>query len=132
VTSEAAQSRELTAPQSRVYSLLQLTSHFQQICKNIETREWFKRTLKHCPIFLVVGFISVTDVTVRQGYNRTTKYSSLLNATPVTNFVAQGATNTLIAVGIGGLGDVKLSVLADGRTRAVLSFTAPGERVIGI
>jgi hypothetical protein len=95
------------------------------MCKKIETREWLERTLKHCPKFLVVGFISVTDATVGQGHDGTTKYFSSLNATPVTNFVAHGVANALTAVGIGGLGDAKLSVLVDGKTRAVSLFTAP-------
>lgn len=91
-----------------------------------------ERTLKHYPIFLVVGLISVTDATIKQDRERTRKLSSSLDATPVTSFVAQGATNTLTAVGIGGIGDAKVVASVDGKTRAVSSFIAPGERVIGV
>jgi hypothetical protein len=131
-TSEASQTRELTAPQSKVYSLLQPTLHFQRMCKEVGTREWMERTLKHYPIFLVVGLISVTDATVEQGRERSRKLSSSLDATPVTDFVAQGAAKMLTAVGIGGIGDAKVVASVDGKTRAVSSFTAPGERVIGV
>ena len=50
----------------------------------------------------------------------------------VTSFVSRGAANTLTAVGIGGIGDAKVAASVDGKTRAVSSFIAPGERVIGV
>lgn len=131
VASQTSSSGELVAPESKVYSLLQPSSHFQRMCKDNATREWMERTLKRCPIFLVVGLITVTQATVSQGRHEARQVSSSV-AVPVTDIVTYGASTVLLPANIGASLNVGLDTSAGHETHAVSSFIAPGERVIGV
>ena len=87
------------APQSKVYSLLQPTSHLRRLCRDTATRDWIERTLKHSPIFLVVGLVTVTQAKVGQTQHESTWVSTDVTV-PVTEIVTHGV-GAVLPPGIG-------------------------------
>jgi hypothetical protein len=92
------------------------------MCEDNATREWIEKTLKHSPIFLVVGLITVTQAAVGQGQQENRKISASV-ATSVPETVTQGARGFL---------NIGIDTSAGRETGAISSFIAPGERVIGV
>jgi hypothetical protein len=121
---------ELVTPQSKVYSLLQPISHFRRLCQDTGTRDWIERTLKHCPIFLVVGLVTVTQAKVGLDQHQSTHVSTDVSI-PVTEIVTHGV-GAVLPPGVGDVLNVGVGVTAGQQKAAAASFIAPGERVIGV
>jgi hypothetical protein len=121
---------ELAAPESQVYILKQPIRYFQKICGDHETRDWIEKTLKHFPIFLVVGIITVKEAVVTQTEHRSRQISAGAYV-PISDVVTHGVS-TLVAPVVGD----SLAVRFEGSTGHAklqqFSFIAPGERVIGV
>ena len=116
----------LVASQSKVYSLLQPNSHFRRLCKDAETRNWIETTLKHCPIFLVVGLVTVTQAKVGVTKHESTHVSTDVTI-PVTEIGTHGV-GALLPPGIGDALNVGGGITAGRKKVAAASFIAPGER----
>ena len=130
IESQRSSYHGFVAPQSKVYSLLQPTSHFRRLCTDTATRDWIERTLKHSPIFLVVGLVTVTQAKVRQTQHESTQVST--DATvPVTEIVTHGV-GAVLPPGIGDALNFGGVISLDHQKVARASFIAPGERVIGV
>lgn len=120
---------EIIAPKSTVYYIKHPSLHFTELCKNDETKQWIRRIIKHNDIFLVVGFITVTQANVQ--YGRKSSYHFELNANvPITDVLSHGATAAFPDVA--KLLDSGGGMSTGSQAKTVSSFIAPGERVIGI
>lgn len=120
---------ELVSSESKYYFLTQPRSHFQRMCKDMETRRWIESTLRDLPIFLVVGLITVKEAVVMKKLMESRQVGGGAEV-PVLDIVTHGATTVLPFGGnilnVGGEVDVKR------QKDTKLSFVAPGERVVGV
>jgi hypothetical protein len=120
---------EIVASESKYYFLTQPRSHFQRMCKDTETRRWIENTLRECPIFLVVGLVTVKEAAVVKKLMKSRHVGGGVEV-PVLDIVTHGVSAMLPFGGdllnVGGEVDV-------GRKRGtMLMFNAPGERVVGV
>jgi hypothetical protein len=130
VASRMTSSGELIAPKSKVYSLLQPKLHFQRMCKDNATRGWIEEALKHSPIFLIVGMITVTQAAVDHGQQQATQVSGSVNLS--ISDVASSGTSTVIPSASGDALEVSVGGARARQMHSTASFIAPGERVIGV
>jgi hypothetical protein len=129
--SQTSSKEVLVAPQAKRYSLSQPTSHFHRMCEDKATREWIEKTLKHRPIFLVVGLITVTQAAVRKINHGDMQFSSSVSI-PVTEAITNGIPTMVGGPGNGGPLDLGADVSGGHLVAASSSFVATGERAIGV
>jgi hypothetical protein len=129
VGGQSTYSDQLSTSMSKIYSLQQPRSYFQRLCGDNETRAWMEGTLRDCPIFLVVGLVTVTAASVTRDIQKSKNVNGDASV-PVLDIVTHGAT-TLVP-GIGVALDVGAGVTVSHKTDSKTSFIAPGERVIGV
>jgi hypothetical protein len=118
----------LVTSQSKVYSLLQPISHFRRLCQDTATRNWIETTLKHYPIFLVVGLVTVTQEKI----GLTQHVGSADISALLTPGVAGHGVGALRHPGVGDAWNVSDDNTAGRKKAVATSFIAPGERVIGV
>jgi hypothetical protein len=122
---------DLVSSKANVYSLLQPRRYFLQLCAEDKTKKWIEDTLKDCPIFLVVGLMTVLQASISRDDNSSRQMSTSISV-PVTDIVTSGASTALPSMLGGDALDVGASA-SIGRTTSVnSSLIAPGERVIGV
>ena len=129
VASQRASLEKLATDEWTVYSLLQQTDYFERICKDDAAKEWMERMLKHCPLFLVVGLITVKDAAIIQKHHQSAQVGASLDV-PVLDVLTSGIT-TMVPLGGDG-SKIGASALRARQTEDFSSFFVPGERVIGI
>lgn len=117
---------ELNTTALRRYALLQPRRHFQAMCMDDETRLWIEEALRDCPIFLVVGLVTVTEAAVQHGRQQSMKASAASIEVPV---AGAGATT---AAGPGNAASLDLCGSITRSSNGSLRFVASGERVIGV
>jgi hypothetical protein len=128
ITSETAHYNELVASASKVYKLLQPRTYFQRICKDDATRKWIEAALKDCPIFLVVGLVTVTQAAVAQARHDAIQRRGAIEL-PVSVMTPSGAVMPAIA---GDGLNIGVESTTGHQTDSFSSLVAPGERVIGV
>ena len=127
INSDGRSKIEINALKSTVYYLKHPDSHFTRLINDDTTKRWIERTLKKKPIFLVSGFVTVTQANVEYGQQ---KYRNLNVSAeiPVTDILSHGATMLTPGEKI----DISAGASVGDHTKSVSAFIAPGERVIGI
>jgi hypothetical protein len=124
-TKQAASLVELIAPTSSLYYIKHPKKHFEELCKDDETKLWIEDTLKHFPIFLIVGFLTVTHVEVERGQQKKTEFEA----------AAEVSAADIVAPGAGAFTDTLnagVNITAGHRTQTSTTFFAPGERIVGV
>ena len=121
---------DVVAPISTVYSLKQPISHFLQICKDESTRAWMEDTRRLCGgVYLIVGVVTVTTAKVEVAEHRSKQYGGGVEV-PVAEMVSFGIA-TIVPV-VDDVVNPGANISAHHKTNAAFSFTAPGERILGI
>jgi hypothetical protein len=123
LTTRAESTVGVIAPRSTIYYLKHPSSHFLQMCKDRAVREWIEGIVKHCSIYLIVGFVTVTQAEVEYGRSRFNETENTANV-PLSTIITTGVSSVLPASA--NIFD------SGGELKSTSSFVAPGERVIGI
>ena len=55
---------QLVARRATLYYLKHPSRHFENLCDDDDTKEWIENVLKRFPIFLITGFLTVTEAEV--------------------------------------------------------------------
>jgi hypothetical protein len=131
ISREKSSTNDISTSTSYVYSLFQPRATFTKLCGDSATKQWIESTLKDCPIFLVVGLVTVLDAAAkRDSSNARTIAGS--TTVPVGEIVTGGASAVLPAALGGDTLDVGVSASFGHKDSSSSSFIAPGERVIGV
>ena len=117
---------QLFTSQAKVYSLSQPTSHFQRLCNEPRAKEWMEKNIRHSPILLVVGLITLTDVVIGHDL-RNQRQASASVSVPASDTLSPGISST----GLDGL-EVQAKASSSREKESSLSFSVPDERVIGV
>jgi hypothetical protein len=125
---EAKSVVELIAPTSTLYYLKHPKMHFKSLCEDDDTKEWIEDTLKHFPIFLVVGLLTVTEAEIERAQQKSAELRAGVEV-PVTEIVASGATTPIPDADVANVG---IEIEAGVQAHSLYSFIAPGERIIGV
>jgi hypothetical protein len=120
---------EIVSSESKYYFLTQPRAHFERMCKDNETRRWIENTLREFPIFLVVGLVTVKEAAVAKKLMQSRQVNGGVEV-PVLDIATHGVSAMLPfgadLLNVGGEVDV-------GRKKGtMLTFVAPGERVVGV
>jgi hypothetical protein len=110
------------------YVLRNPLMHFKQMCKDGLTREWIEETWRDHPIFMIVGFTTVTDAK-SESSRFALKKIGVAAELPVTAIATSGVGAAIPGTNIL---DVGLDVSNGYHTRVSSSSIARGERVLGI
>jgi hypothetical protein len=118
---------QLVASRATLYYLRQPSLHFKDLCKDDNTKEWIETVLKRFPIFLVTGFLTVTQAEVGRTRQRSSEVqlTTEVSASDVTSF---GATTIVTDMP----DSVGVQLKAGTEVHSLYSFVAPGERIIGV
>ena len=117
---------ELVARSATLYYLKQPSVHFEKLCDDDDTKEWIETVLKRFPIFLVTGFLTVTEAEVGRARQQSTE----------ARVTVEVSASDVISPGAATIGDpadsagVEFGVGSD--VHSLYSFVAPGERIIGV
>ena len=118
---------QLVARRATLYYLKHPALHFEDLCGDDDTKEWIENVLKRCPIFLVTGFLTVTEAEVARTRQQLTAVQISAEVS-VTDIASSGATAIF-----GNMPDsVAVGVSAGTQVNSVYAFVAPGERIIGV
>lgn len=109
------------------YLLLQPRTYFTTMCADNETRRWMESALRDCPLFLIVGLVTLTDANVHKGQQGETQ-GSLSTEAPVGEALTGGA----LAADPGGAANAGVDVHDATSSVGSSSFRAPGERVVAV
>ncbi|KAK0708033.1 hypothetical protein B0H67DRAFT_686198 [Lasiosphaeris hirsuta] len=123
VAFEGSSSDELQTQELVRYHLLQQQDYFEALCAGEDIRKWIETTTLQWPLFLVVGLITVKDAEAQAERHRAGQVAVAAEAP---------ATEALGIPDPGGVANAGMSVQVDGSSGRSISFTAPGERVIGV
>ena len=125
LASEATSFAELIAPTSSLYYIKHPKVHFKALCEDDDTRSWIEDTMKHFPIFLIIGLLTVTHVEVEHRQQGRREFEAAAELS-VTDMVSPGASAVTDALNVG------VNITASNQTHASTTFFAPGERIIGV
>jgi hypothetical protein len=115
------------AQRATLYYRTHPSLHFESLCDNDDTKEWIEKVLKRFPIFLVTGFLTMTDAAV----DRARQQSGQVRLTAEVSTGDIGSSGVTAVVG--EMPDsVGAEVNAGGQFDTHYSFVAPGERIIGV
>ena len=89
IRNQAESSFELSAAKSTAYFLKHPTSHFMRPCNDDTTKRWMKETIRGSSIFLVVGFVTVTQAEVDRKW-RTAKRFQAAGDVHITSLLSSG------------------------------------------
>ena len=120
---------EIVSSESKYYFLTQPRLHFQRMCKDNETRRWIEDTLREYPIFLVVGLVTVKEAAVVKKLMQSRQVGGGFEV-PVLDILTHGVS-AMLPFG-GDLLNVGEEVDVGRKRGTVLTFVAPGERVVGV
>ncbi|EWC48081.1 hypothetical protein DRE_02660 [Drechslerella stenobrocha 248] len=105
------------------YHLLQHRDYFTKLCKSEDARQWMEKAMVDYPLFLVVGLITVDDA--RSHTERQKHWQGLCEGeAPVGELLGIPDPTGTLSFG--------LKMHFDGSSGRTVSFTASGERVIGV
>ena len=119
---------ELKTSKSTGYFLKQPRSTFLRLCRAEDTKKWIEETLRHSPIFFVVGLVTVTHAKVDRGHSHSKDYKSSAHV-PLSSLVSSGITDILPNANVLDVGG---AISLGDKSKGSSSFIAPGERVIGV
>ena len=124
---ETRSSDELMARSATLYYLTHPTLHLETLYEDADTRAWIEKVMKRFPIFLVTGFLTVTEAEIARIRQQSTGVQVAAEVS-ASNVASAGAVTVILdvpdSVGVG------LKVNNDANLR--YSFVAPGERIIGV
>jgi hypothetical protein len=124
---ETRSSDELMARSATLYYLTHPILHLETLYEDADTRAWIEKVMKRFPIFLVTGFLTVTEAEIARIRQQSTGVQVAAEVS-ASNVASAGAVTVILdvpdSVGVG------LKVNNDANLR--YSFVAPGERIIGV
>ena len=123
VAFEGSNSNELQTNELLRYHLLLQRRYFTNMCAAEDTRKWMEKAMLDYPLFLVVGLITVKDAEAQADRQRGGQ-ASFSGEAPVGESLGIPDPE--------GIANVGLNIHAGGSSGRTISFTAPGERVIGV
>ena len=115
------------AQRATYYSLKQPSAHLKKLCDDDDTKEWIETALKHVPIFLIIGFLTVTEAEVGREQQRSGEVRTAVEVSP--SDIASLGVTTVLPTSMDSIG---MEFQAGGHAQLRYSFTAPGERIIGV
>jgi hypothetical protein len=118
---------ELVAESATLYYLRQPSLYFDQLRDDDDTKEWIEKWWKLYPLFLVTGFLTITEAEVVRMRDRVADV--LAGAEVAANDVASFGATTVLPNSADSAG-VEFDVGSEGHSR--YSFIAPGEHIIGV
>jgi hypothetical protein len=118
---------QLVARRATLYYLKHPSSHFQNLCDDDDTKEWIEKVHKLFPIFLVTGFLTITEAEVGRARQQSTEVCLSLQFS-ASDVASSGATAL-----VGDMPDSSgVELNAGNYLNSLYSFVAPGERIIGV
>ena len=130
-TSEATSTAELIAPVATLYYIKHPKIHLKDLCKDDDAKDWIQDTLKYEPIFLVVGFLTVTSAEVEHERKQASAFKAEVKV-PTIDILTHGIASLTTSDTATGALDIGVGLETGGHAHAVYSFVAPGERIIGV
>lgn len=128
IKGQVESSFKLSAAKSTAYFLKHPKSHFMRLCSDETTKRWMEETIRDSPIFLIVGFVTVTQAEVDQK-RRTAKSFQAVGEVDVTSIISSGTSEIIPN---GNLLDIGGKISIGSQSKASTSFIAAGERIIGV
>jgi hypothetical protein len=118
---------ELVARRATLCYLRHPSLYFENLCDDDDTKVWLETVLKRFPIFLVTGFLTVTEAQVGRARQRSSEVQ--LSAKVSASDVASSGATTVV----GNMPDqIGVELNAGSKVSCLYSFVAPGERIIGV
>jgi hypothetical protein len=130
-TSEVTSTAELIASVATLYYIKHTKIHLKDLCKDDDAKDWIQDTLKFEPIFLVIGFLTVTRAEVEHERKRPSTFKAEVKV-PTIDILTHGVASVTTSDAVPGALDIGVGLEAGGHTHAAYAFVAPGERIIGV
>src|SRR5271155_4496985 len=111
---------ELVARRATLYYFKHPSLHFENLCDDDDTKEWIETVLKQFPIFLVTGFLTVTEAEVGRAQQQSTGVQ--LTAEVSASYIASSGATAVV----GDMPDsVGVELNAGSEVNCLHSFFAP-------